>query len=115
MGGAMHPGNCSLKATLRRGGDRERPSSIPSLALKDQLRIISVSFLPYPTNASGPQDAQFSPKVTDCSLLTERRGKLGWGFLMSPVSYQPAQFGTQPLLQSVSTPVPHSTHCPNLQ
>lgn len=47
MGGAMHPGNCSLKATLR-GGDRERPSSIPSLALKDQLRIISVSFSALP-------------------------------------------------------------------
>lgn len=44
VGGAMHTGNCSLKATLGRGGDRERPSSIPSLALKPgQLRIISVS------------------------------------------------------------------------
>lgn len=45
MGGAMHPGSCSLKATLGRGGDRERPSSIPNLTPKkpEQLRIISVS------------------------------------------------------------------------
>lgn len=44
VGGAVHHGRCSLKATLGKGGDRERPSSIPSLALKpEQLRIISGS------------------------------------------------------------------------
>lgn len=51
VGGAMHPGSCSQKATLGRGGDRERPSSIPSLALKpEQLKIICVHFLPSPTH-----------------------------------------------------------------
>lgn len=115
MGGAMHPGSCSLKATLGRGGDRERPSSFPSLALKPgELRIISVSIF-CPTQRLRASECIIFTKVTDCSSLTERRGKLGWGFLMSRVSYQPAQFGTQPLLQSVSTPVPHSTHCRNVQ
>lgn len=33
VGGAMHPGRCSLKAALGKGGDRERSSSIPSLIL----------------------------------------------------------------------------------
>lgn len=39
-------------------------------------------------NASGSGEAEFSPKVTDCSSLTDRRGKPAWGSL-SP-AYQPA-------------------------
>lgn len=44
MGGAMHPGSCSLKATLGKGGDRERPSSIPSLALKQEMGEFQLHF-----------------------------------------------------------------------
>lgn len=43
VAGAMHSGSCSSKATLGRGGHRERPSSNLSHALKpSSLRITSV-------------------------------------------------------------------------
>lgn len=37
VAGAMHSGSCSPKATTRRGGDRERPSSNLSHALEPSL------------------------------------------------------------------------------
>lgn len=43
VAGAVHPGSCSLKATLGRGGDRERLSPTPASPLKPGwLSIISV-------------------------------------------------------------------------
>lgn len=95
VGGAMHPGSCSLKATLGKGGDRERPPSIPSLALKpEQLRIISGSiFCP-----TGSRDEVFTPKGTDCSFIINRGMVNRAGAPPSP-AYQPAHFAKcNPLL-----------------
>lgn len=112
MGGAMHPGSCSLKATLGKGGDRERPSSIPSLALKpEQLRIISGSiFCP-----TGSRDEVFTPKGTDCSFIINRGMVNRAGAPHLPPISLPTLPSATLSLQSVSTPVPHSIQWPNLQ
>lgn len=64
VGGAVHPGSCSPKATRGREEiGRGRPSSIPSLAQKPgQLRIILCPFSALP-NASCSWDAEFLAKV----------------------------------------------------
>lgn len=101
MAAAMHPGSCSPKATLARGGDREeallQPEPRPEAWLvKDHF---CAHFFALP-NTSGSQDAEFSAEVADCPSSMGRGGKrMGWG---SPCRRPPV---IPPRLFSATSPV----------